>query len=540
MIEKYNLVFGNLITTIGPFLKTFDPSLLQNITLWVLAIFIPFAIVFLTNLLSKNNQEERWVFEKMVLNDEVFQTKKIFWWTIFSIFFFSFFSWVKVSNEMKILALLFSILIILFFWNSFRKILRFSEWYNSEFEILFLKKLKISNSRKIIQAWKGFWTEKKYREDCYLDIFVSHIEKAIKKWNMNLAISLCNTFVENIDKREPYELANKILPKVLKWSLIFKKWHSKWLAKHWRNKKIRKIISNKHFPTLYRLIIWKNDYWNSNYMLYDFFKRIVSLCIKDNMSYYVLFEEIKNHSEIKEVTENKVYKRNFYYAFFDSFFTEVNNFESSYDIWEYTFPEEWKITVSNKGKSIPYYTLNNFIRWSQNIIFKEQYQENLGEIINWIFPNINGELFTSFLMLYFSGNIEMALSKNINFYIWWVSVSWSWSINETEESKRTRREKLFKEKEEAETRETVEVIKNYFHRWKEIDLYNEDLTIEQKNTWENLNNEEREKIKDDNTQKKLLILKSKLKGKEIKDFCKDDNKELNRNSFIKLIDILLK
>ncbi len=540
MIEKYNLVFWNLITRIEPFLKTFDPSLLLNITLWVLAIFIPFAIVFLTNLLSKDDQKERWIFEKMVLNDEVFQTKKIFWWTIFSIFFFSFFSWEKVSTEMKVLALLFWILIILFFWRSFRKILKFSEWYNSEFEILFLKKLKISNSRKILQAWKGFWTEKKYGEDYYLDIFISHIEKSIKKWDMNLAISLCDTFVMDIEKREPYELANKILPKVLKWSLIFNKWRSQWLAKHWKVKKIRKIVSNKHFPTLYKFLIWKNDYWNSNYMLYDFFKKIVRVCIKDNMSHYVLFEEIKKHIKNKEVLENRRYEQNFYYAFFDSFFTEVNNLESSFDIWDYAFPEEWKITASNKEKRIPYYTRSNFIRWSQNIIFKQQYEDNLGDIINWIFPSVNGELFTSFLMLYFSGNIEIALSKNINFYIWWDSVSWSWSIDETEESRRERTERLFKEKEEAETIETIEVIKNYFHWWKEIDLYKEDLTVKQKNTWEILNDKEREKIKTDNTKKKLLNLKSKLKSKEIKDFCKSDCKELNRKSFIKLINILLK
>ena len=52
------------------FLENLDPSLFQNIILGVLAIFIPFAIVFLTDILNSKN-ETRSEFEKIVLSDEV-------------------------------------------------------------------------------------------------------------------------------------------------------------------------------------------------------------------------------------------------------------------------------------------------------------------------------------------------------------------------------------------------------------------------------------------------------------------------------------
>ncbi|MBU2634862.1 hypothetical protein KJ841_00100, partial [Patescibacteria group bacterium] len=70
----------NIEAYISPFLQYFDPSLFQNIILGILAIFIPFAIVFLTDVL--NSEKQRSKFEKMVLSDEVLGTKKVFWLSV--------------------------------------------------------------------------------------------------------------------------------------------------------------------------------------------------------------------------------------------------------------------------------------------------------------------------------------------------------------------------------------------------------------------------------------------------------------------------
>jgi len=72
----------------------------SNIILGVLAIFIPFAIVLLTDILN-SKKEKRSEFEKMVLSDEVLGTKKIFWLAITGIVFFAFFSGKDISLSAK-------------------------------------------------------------------------------------------------------------------------------------------------------------------------------------------------------------------------------------------------------------------------------------------------------------------------------------------------------------------------------------------------------------------------------------------------------
>ncbi|HHX58515.1 MAG TPA: polymerase basic protein 2 [Candidatus Moranbacteria bacterium] len=64
----------NLHDFVSPFLQRLDPALFQNIILGVLAIFIPFAIVFLTDVLDLTKEKRR-EFEKIVLNDEVLGRK---------------------------------------------------------------------------------------------------------------------------------------------------------------------------------------------------------------------------------------------------------------------------------------------------------------------------------------------------------------------------------------------------------------------------------------------------------------------------------
>lgn len=64
----------NLHDFVSPFLQRLDPALFQNIILGVLAVFIPFAIIFLTDVLDLT-KEKRSEFEKIVLNDEVLGRK---------------------------------------------------------------------------------------------------------------------------------------------------------------------------------------------------------------------------------------------------------------------------------------------------------------------------------------------------------------------------------------------------------------------------------------------------------------------------------
>ena len=300
------------VSYLEPILKNLDPSLFQNIILGVLAIFIPFAIVFLTDLLN-SKKEKRSEFEKMVLSDEVLGTKKIFWLAIAGIVFFAFFSGKDISLSAKIISIFAALILVFLFWTPFKKILRFSEGYRPEFEIPFLKKLSFSKllwfenkrkAEKLFRAWNSFWSEKsEINERDFTNIFISHIDDAVKHGELNLAIQLSQTYVNNIEKRDRFSIGYEILPKIFEWNEILWNEQQLWLKGYDTEKRIQNLISQKNFPTFrnwilkfYNKINSKRDrFWNWHYFGGEFFQAIIKALLKDGP--YQLFLSFKKHIE---------------------------------------------------------------------------------------------------------------------------------------------------------------------------------------------------------------------------------------------------
>ncbi|MBK2238990.1 hypothetical protein [Francisella philomiragia] len=241
-------------------LHSLDPSLFQNITLGILAIFIPFVIVFLTDLLS-SKEKKKTEFEKMVLSDEVFGTKKVFWLAIFGIFFFSFFSGTNISITAKLICLLIVIIIIWEFYKPFKKLLRFSEGDKLQFKKSFLKRLNFSTlpyfskpnnikiANKMVKSWQSIWYEENINNEReFIKIFISHIENSIESKRFELVIQLSLTYITNIKKRNLSEIGIFILPKIIEWNesllesseIFFDKFKSNKINK---KREIRRILS---------------------------------------------------------------------------------------------------------------------------------------------------------------------------------------------------------------------------------------------------------------------------------------------------------
>jgi hypothetical protein len=231
--------FQNIVKSLEPILQNLDPSHFQSLILGVLAIFIPFAIVFLADILNSKNQKQKSEFGRMVLSDEVLGAKKVFWLAIFSLVFFAFFSGTDTSTSAKMAAIFVLVVLIFLFWLPFKKILRFSEGYQPEFEIPFLKKLSFSkvlryknkeNSEKMERARKSYWAEiSEPNEREFTKIFISHIDDAINFKKLELSILLSQTYVNNIEKRDPFSIGNEILPKVFEWNEKFRDVQRDWI-----------------------------------------------------------------------------------------------------------------------------------------------------------------------------------------------------------------------------------------------------------------------------------------------------------------------
>lgn len=559
----------DIICFFEPFLENLDPSLFQNIILGILAIFIPFAIVFLTNLLN-DKKEKKSEFEKMVLNDEVLGTQKVFWLSVFGIVFFAFFSGEDISSFRKIISIILLIILIFFFWQPFKKILRFSEGYKSEFEIAFLNSLNFSKiltfrnqakAEKMVRAWASFWSEQsKYNEVDFTNIFISHIDDAINHKRFELAIKLSQTYINNIEKRDRLLIGYDIFPKIFKWNEFF--WNEKklWLKNYDIKKKIQSFISEKYFPTfrnwmlkLYKKTTSKRDrFWHWDYFGTEFFQVIIKTLLKDANESSSLFSLFKEYIEETEKKLEKIideqekdsywdYITQLFLSFCPTFFNNIDSAPSNYRIWEYHFPNEWKITMTNKDINISYIFLNEFVSWSRNKVFKKENEANFNCVINGIFPNVYSSLFTAFLILYFSNNnIKYALETEPNFHIFNSAIFSSVPIEESEEDRIKRHTEMRKNKDISQKEETVQVILQFFSNWEPLVISKDDLKEDEFKNWEGYTEEQKKLMQKKNRKGKFEKIKIEIESEEIKKICENsEKKELYRKDFLELIELLI-
>jgi hypothetical protein len=550
-----------------PLLKNLDPSLFQNIILGILAIFIPFAIVFLADVLD--SKKERSEFEKMVLGEEVLGVKKIFWLSVFGIGTLAFFNGKNLSIDEKLIAVLIILLVILYLGRFFEKTLRFSEGHKAEFEINFLKRLNLSkvfrlgNKLKIermVRAWNSFWLEKStYNEREFTEVFVEHIDHAIKEKRYGLAVLLARAYQENLDKREVFSMGYEILPKLFEWHEKLWEAQKEWLKKLSEGRKyeekIQRVFSSKYFPTfkkwafyLLKKVYERDDlFWNWHYFQQKFFPTIEKiLLLHDEYQLFSCFKRYIDDIEAKlEKVEGEDKKQSWWKyitGLFGSFcpllFEKIGSAPNKFDIWEHSFPKEWKVTAANSKKRIPRIVLQEFLRWAQQRIFKENkenYDKDLTEVVNGIFPNVHHNLFPSFLILFFSREIKYAIQKELNFFFTNTLISWS------DEKSDEEIDQMFHQNEQSQKEETINIIFDYFSRdWELLKPHKDDLTKEEFSSWDGYSMEQQKPIVDRVRKSKLQETLKKLSSTEIMDLCKESERfEDRRRSLIELITLLL-
>src|SRR3989344_5934461 len=548
-----------------PVLNNLDPSLFQNIILGILAIFIPFAIVFLTDLLNK--RESRSTFEKMVWSEEVLGSKKVFWLSVFGLAVLSFFSGKDISILEKVIAILITLVLVVIFGTSFKKILKFAEGYKPEFEISFLKKLKLtriftfSNKLKkdrMVRAWDSFWSEKSpYNERDFTKTFIEHIDDAIELEQYPLVPLLAETYQKNLDKRDRFSIGYEILPKLFEWHEKLWEVEQRCLRREIIKEKIQNSFSQKHFPTfrkwahqfLSRSYSKPQYFWNWHYFQQQFFPSVVKALLKSGHEPFQLFTCFKKYIEDSEAKLEKIEDRdreqrwwNYIMALFGSFcpvfFNTIESVPNNYDIWHHYFPGEWKITDGNSKKRIPRVVLHEFLQWSQQRIFKKdgtsEHDKDLTEVVNGIFPNVHHSLFPAFLMMLASGDVKYAMQKEPNFFL--INTGLLWSGENSEEDV----QKMFTQQDQSQKEETVKVIFEYFSHWPLLKIYEDDLTEEEFSGWDSFPKDKQKTIGDRIRKGKLQKTLDELNSKEVVDLCKvSEWREHQRKIFVELLQLLI-
>lgn len=551
--------------TLKPVLANLDPSLFQNIVLGVLAIFIPFAIVFLTTLL--NSKEHRNEFEKMVLNEKVLGTTRIFWLSILGIVVLAFFSGKDITVGEKLFTIVFSLVLILLFWDSFKRTLRFSEGYKPEFEISFLKSLNLSKiftfrnklkTERMIRAWSSFWSEKStYNEREYTALFIKHIDDLIEAKKYGVAVSLGQAYKNHLDKRDRFALGYEILPKILEWNDRLWESEQAWLTRSDHKDRLQKIISQKHFPTFKKWIFTflnkkesrPDFFWNWNYFERELFPEIAKILLHDGHGPYELFTHFKKYIDEAEEKLNKIEKEDrkqrwwnhmmgLFGVFCPLFFENIEKVSNNYEVWEHYFPREWKITLGNAENRISRVVLHEFLQWSHQRLLKideSDYDKDLTEVVGGLFPNVHHRLFPAFLVLLFSAEVKSAVQKEVKFFLTNTGISWSGEKSEVEIQKMVEQQDL------SQKEETVGLVLEYFTHWPYLRIYKDDISEEEFSNWESYGQEKRKEITDRVRKNKFNKVLAELNSAEVIEVCKKSERfEDQRQAFIELLQLLLK
>lgn len=532
MYDLLNII-ERFLSPLGPVLRHLDPSLFQNVIIGILAIFIPFTIVLLSDIVGSRRLKGE--FEKMVLTEEVFGVKEIFWLSVIGIAILSFFS--SGREEVSLAVKLFAILLLMFLiWRlswAFRKVLRFSEGDKSEFELTFLKKLQLSPvlyvsnenaKKKMRKSWESLWAEKTgrlgYDEREFTKVFIGHVDDAIKAQEFRLSIHLSQIYQSNFNKRDVFWAGQLLLPKVFEWA-----------EKLWREE--QKQRQCKKEGRNYRK---EGQYLGGQrYFQKKLFTDLARPLLLDANNSHLLFTNFKKYIECKEkrLGTSNIQKRNiefenyiklFLQIFFGMLFDLASNYtDPQFKFFEQDFPEEWKVSVSNSENWISRVMLSEFQRW-------EFFRKNSAIVdIGGLFPNVNPTLFSNFLLMFFSYNVKNAIERKQRLHI---------ALSDFISEKQNEAERI--EKEQSQKKETIDVIFTYFSdHWQPLRIWDA-ITDEERTQWREYSKEQREQIFGHVRSKNLKKLLEELESPEIKEFCEGDEVyEGRRRQFVELITLLL-
>lgn len=516
-------------------LESFDPSLLQNVVLAILAIFIPYGIVFLTA--SFQNNENTNEFSRLVINDEVFSLKRLFVVAVASIIFLSFFSGTEIASWKKIVALLATSYALFLLQGSFWKMVRYSEDSRS-LDMDLLKRLTFSKrdgqkNAKVIKAWRSFWSEITERNEYeFTDLFTKKIDDGIEKRLYKESVTLMDTYMDDTKSKNTFSLGQTILPKVLDWNeeLI-----------NIEQKRLYDSRKGRDY-TLYK------DFWDWHYFQNKALIKITSILITQSNAFF-LFDTFTKHIDTKyeiavaEINEEAKERKLEYISglianFCVGLFMGALESETRNRDWKNNFPEKWKVRGGNAHQLISRLFADNFIQQLRDKYLyteKQIYSGEMSDVVMALFPDADNTLFPAFLKLLDHDPVT-AITLNVNFYTY-SGFSYSGSGDGPSHEEISR---MAEAQREAKRESVINVIYTYFNAWRHLKIYEDDLTEEQFNTWESMNKDARLVLIRETREIKLKKLLIELKSEKVNQKAGEDNRyQKSRNDMVELVTQLI-
>lgn len=361
------------------------PTVMQNIGLALLTIFIPVALF----LFEKNDDSGFEVLDRAVILDYLVKARELLW--KLSLIFIPLLFW---DIRLPFIRFFIFILWIIGVALVVETLIRSYKWIRNgrfQYRIDYLNTLRKGDD-ELEDLWRSVWKAtsiNSQNEAKLFEVFSSLVdslfENEINTAELDFLVKLLNDFQIFIQKRSFIFLTSPIdvFSKVLHWHFI------SWQREHTYMAQAGKLD----------LFV---KYMGISRVLDSIVSSITERVIKDGFSYgyfELMDKHIKAHED--DFVSNK--ERDFYYAesllavFYSKFFIHIEEAHDRFDIWNHYFPKNWFVTKENildPKNIVSKVTKNYFFNWIRDRIKLPQNSKidldmTLDNISKEIFPHVD-------------------------------------------------------------------------------------------------------------------------------------------------------
>lgn len=358
------------------------PSVMQNIGLAVLAIFIPIAI----SLLEQSDDQDYRVLDKAVKQDHILGAKTFLWKV--GLIFIPMLLWDINSSFFKVLIFISWATGVCLVLATLIKAYKWIREGRTQHRLAYLRS-RISGT-DLPDLWKSVWDasgKEPQADEQYFKVFVGLIQKLTIATNppasdIRLAALLVRDAQPFFLKRTIFYLTSKddAFSKVLDWHF------SAWSGEY-------KYLVQK--DTSDSWIGWRE----LSAVLDEIVRSITVRTLKERHSFgfFELFgKHVQKHQKesVHGDQHDYQYIQTLFQVFYPTFFENIHESEERYDIWGHYFPKEWFVTkpnlddeenISARG------TMIEFFRWAEGRIArgsvdKKEWDGALEDVAKELFP----------------------------------------------------------------------------------------------------------------------------------------------------------
>jgi hypothetical protein len=515
-------------------IKNLDVGEFKDVILVIATFFVPFVIVFFTELFLKG--KIRNYFKQEVFNEKVMSIKLMFWAFVLGVSVFSFFSGMQ-EVICKLIAIFLLLVLIRIFYLAFNRMLQYSQGAFLV-EITYLEEFKFSKWRrnktralKIPLLWRSIWSKNRNssQEQVLSEIFIKHVDDAINYKYFLAAERLVFFYSLNVQNRDRNVLGYTMLPHIFRWVHIY----ADCSADHDLKLKVE-MNGIKILDHICDLSLSEDQFGLDK----PFAKYELRMNFLKQLGSYI--EKSENAIKINQQNIERPLYESFFRLWCLKLFEVAPTFTPNADVLK-----KWQITSDNKQLTAPHKILEQFLEWAKDKIFRSEdiivpFNEKLSYVVSYLFPTIDFDIFSAFLNLYYSYRmaqqfedsilIKSAIQKITNFGDLRPKVaSLLPSIGKEEQ-----RAWLLKDCWDKKTKaidETIQIIYDYFDPSDYLFLHCEENKFAQDEVY-----------KKNLVLAQLYALKTVLEeNKEIQVMCNEKSLlKANRESLLGLIDHLIK